>query len=533
MHPARYAMRMPMPLAAGLLAVAAAGTATAAPPAAVAARASRPAPATPAVPALHWQPCDGSFQCATARVPLDYRHPRGQLISIAVIRHPATDPARRAGTLFFNPGGPGTSGTALAPVGYRLFPAQVRARFDIVSFDPRGVPASTAIRCFPDATAENRFLSRAPQGFPVGARQEVAWVRTYAAFEERCVRRGGSLLTHDSAADVARDMDLLRQAVGAPKLNYLGISWGTLLGATYANLFPGKVGAMILDGNIDPVAWTQPSGDLPTALRMGTDMSSAATLHAFLDLCGAAGASRCAFSAGSPAATRAKFAALLGRLRRHPVAIGSPPQLYTYASTVQAAANFLDTTQPEPALGFPGWTGGASLLQQLWQAPPAHGGQAAAVAPSSPYNGLEQEMAVMCGESPNPRDPRAYDGLARLAYRRSGPVGPYWSWLTEVCSRWPATADPYRGPWDRRTASPILVIGNTVDPNTPYQDALAMSRDLARGRLLTVHGYGHTEFLNPSSCAARYETRYLLTGALPPAGTICRQDKAPFGAWRN
>src|SRR5579872_5949605 len=164
MHPARYAIRMPMPLAAGLLAVAAATTATAAPPAAVAARASRPATATPAVPALHWQPCDGSFQCATARVPLDYRHPRGQLISIAVIRHPATDPARRAGTLFFNPGGPGTPGTALAPVGYRLFPAQVRARFDIVSFDPRGVPASTAIQCFPDATAENRFLSRAPQG---------------------------------------------------------------------------------------------------------------------------------------------------------------------------------------------------------------------------------------------------------------------------------------------------------------------------------------------------------------------------------
>jgi pimeloyl-ACP methyl ester carboxylesterase len=462
-------------------------------------------------------------------VPLNYHDPQARQIDIAVIRHLATDPAHRAGTLFFNPGGPGTPGTAGAAVGYRLFPAQVRARFDIVSFDPRGVPASTAIQCFPNATAENRFLSRAPQGFPVGARQQAAWIRTYAGFDERCARRGGSLLAHVSTADVARDMDLLRRAVGAPKLNYLGISYGTMLGATYANLFPDKAGAMILDGNIDPVAWTQPSGDLPLALRMGTDVSAAATLNAFLDRCGAVPASRCTFSAGSPAATHAKFTALLGRLRRHPVAIGSPPQLYTYASTVQAVANFLDTTQPEQALGFPGWTGGAGLLQQLWQAPPAHGGQAApAAAPSSPYNGLEQETAVLCGDSPNPRDPRVYGALARLAYHRSGPVGPYWSWQAEMCSRWPATADPYRGPWNQRTANRILVIGNTVDPNTPYQDSLAMSRDLARARLLTVDGYGHTEFLNPSSCAGRYETRYLLSGALPPAGTVCRQDKAPF-----
>ena len=528
MNLSRPTVRSPMFLAAvtgvAALAVVGAMMAPAAP-----ARASRRATGTLAVPALQWHACDGSFQCATARVPLDYRHPQGRQIDIAVIRHLASDPARRAGTLFFNPGGPGGSGTVDLPLAYRLFPAQVRARFDIVSFDPRGVPRSTAIQCFPNAAAENRFLSRAPQGFPVGAKQEVAWVRTYAGFVERCVRHGGSLLTHVSTADAARDMDLLRRAVGAPKLNYLGVSYGTFLGATYANLFPGTVGAMILDGNLDPVAYTEPSGDLPTELRLGTDMSSAATLRAFLDRCGAVPASRCAFSAGSPAATRAKFAALLGRLRRHPAAVGSPPQVVTYASALQVVAGFLYTTQPERALRFPGWSGGAGLLQELWQAPPAHGGlTTATVATSSPYNGLEQEAAIGCGDSPNPRNPRVYRALARLAYRRSGPVGPYWSWMTEGCSRWPTTADPYRGPWDRRTASPILVIGNTVDPSTPYQDAVAMSRDLARARLLTVHGYGHTEFLNPSSCAKRYETRYLLTGALPPAGTVCQQDKAPF-----
>jgi len=213
--------------------------------------------------------------------------------------------------------------------------------------------------------AETRFLGSAAFGgllafpiFPVGARQEAAFERTWARFDARCAQRNGGLLDHDTTADVARDMNLLREAVGAPALNYLGVSYGTGLGATYANLFPATTGHMILDGNLNPVAWTHPDGLLSTFLRQGADQGFAASMRAFLDLCGKAATSACAFSAGSPAATRAKWAALLYRLCRHPVTIGTPPQTYTYAEVVVSVP--LGTVSQ--------WQSGARLLQQLWAA---------------------------------------------------------------------------------------------------------------------------------------------------------------------
>jgi pimeloyl-ACP methyl ester carboxylesterase len=527
---ARFLRPAAVVAAAGLLVTAVA-------PLTASASASRPSAAWrlggPPVPVLRWRSCDGGFQCATARVPLDYRDPRGAAISIAMMRHRATDPARRIGALFFNSGGPSEQIDDF-PAEYAGFPPAVRARFDILTFDPRGFGHSTAVRCFPTATAENQFLAGLP-AFPAGPRQESVWERTWARFDALCARRNGPLIDHDTTADVARDMDLLRQAVGDPALNYVGLSYGSGLGATYANLFPARAGHLILDANVNPVAWTGGDGGLPTSLRLGQDQASAASMRAFLDLCGKAPAAACAFSAGTPAATRAKFAALLRRLRRHPVTIGTPPQDYTYADTVTAVP--LGTVSQ--------WQAGASLLQQLWAASaarrpsaaasPAARGQAtplagpAAASPAA-YAGQEQALAVSCADGPNPRDPRAYAAAARLAYDRSGALGPYWTWLEEPCAAWPAAAgqDRYAGPWNRRTASPILLLGNTGDPVLPYQDSVAMSRDLARARLLTIDGYGHTEAANPSTCATGYEIRYLLTGALPPAGTTCEQDAMPF-----
>jgi pimeloyl-ACP methyl ester carboxylesterase len=300
--------------------------------------AAAPAPATPPVPVLRWRSCDGGFQCATARVPLSYRDPRGAAISIAVVRHLATDPARRAGTLFINSGGPAEQIDGLVNGGFEELPAAITARWDIILFDPRGFGYSTAVRCFPTMAAESQFLGDLSYGdppvFPVGARQETAEIRTWARFDARCAQRNGSLLDHDTTADVARDMNLLREAVGAPALNYLGVSYGTGLGATYANLFPATTGRMVLDGNLNPVAWTHPDGVLSTFLRQGTGQAFAASMRAFLDLCGKATTSACAFSAGTPAATRAKWATLLRRLGRHPVTIGTPPQAYTYANAV-------------------------------------------------------------------------------------------------------------------------------------------------------------------------------------------------------
>lgn len=480
------------------------------------------------VPVLNWAPCDDGFQCATAKVPLDYRHPDGTKISIAVLKHVATDPAKRIGSLFINGGGPGEQIESLLPA-FSSIPAVLRQRFDIITFDPRGFGFSTAVRCFPSNLAENKFLSALPP-FPVGAKQISAWERTYARFDALCAEKNGSLLDHDTTGDVARDMDLIREAVGDPVLNYIGLSYGTGLGATYANLFPATVGRMILDGNVNPVAWTTPEGSLTTFLRLDSDEATAANMNAFLRLCGQASTTACAFSAGTPAATQAKWATLQDRLRRHPVTIGSPLQAYSYADVIAALP--LDTVSQ--------WPQGASLLQQLWVAsagsasaatagrPPA----AAATSAAPPvYIGEEQQFAVLCSDGPNPRNLSAYAADARLAYARSGGFGLSWLWGTEPCAQWPGNGaeDRYTGPWNRPTANTILLLANTGDSALPYyQDALAMEHDLARARLLTVDGYGHTEQSNPSNCATSYEVSYLQSGALPPVGTVCHENTAPF-----
>ena len=488
--------------------------------ASAAALAATARPLTARVPVLHWVPCEGAFQCAAAQVPVDYRHPLGKTISIAVIRHRATDPANRLGSLFFNQGGPAEQIEGFVQ-DYPQIPAVLRARFDVVSFDPRGFGFSTQINCFPSPTAEHKLLAGLPI-FPVGRSQQRAWERTVAVFDAQCASHGGPLLDHDSTADVARDMDLLRQAVGDPELNYLGQSYGSAIGTDYANLFPARVGHMVFDGNIDPNADTH-GGPLPTDLREGRDIGDAQTMQAFLNLCGKAAVSACAFSAGTPAATTAKWNTLLQRLLRHPVTIGNPAQTWTYQDVIIAF----------PEYSFSAWPADAAVLQQLWLASGAPTGPTGPPPFSlePPDGNLEQILAVGCADSPNPRDPQAYAAAAKLAFARSGAFGPLFAWMHEPCAMWPRAAaqDRYTGPWNRPTANPILLLGNTVDPATPYSNSVALAGDLARARLLTIDGYGHTEFANPSTCAENSEVRYLTTGALPPAGTVCRQDGTPFG----
>jgi pimeloyl-ACP methyl ester carboxylesterase len=495
----------------------------------------------PRVPVLDWSACDSGFQCATARVPLDYRHPDAAMISIAVIRHLATDPTRRLGTMFVNLGGPMEQIEPFVS-GFTAIPGELRARYDIIGFDPRGLGFSTAVRCFPSVTAESNFLAKLPP-FPVGARPDAAWERTWARFDALCAQRNGSLLNHVTSADTARDMNLLRQAVGAPVLNYLGVSDGSALGAIYANLFPATTGHMVFDGSVDPVALTS-SGPLPASLREGQDLATAAELRSYLDLCGQAPVSACAFSAGTAPATEAKFATLEKILLRHPVNFGSPPQAVTYAGLLTNI----------PLGDVDQWQGSSVLLQQLWAdatspsaavpSPVAAASPGAAAiarpAPAAPsggasgsvYTGMEQQYAVSCTDEADPRRVGAYAAAARLAKARAGGYGLFFTWTAEPCAHWPATAAPdrYVGPWNRPTASVILVMSLTGDPLTSHQDAIAMTRDLARARLLTIDGFGHTELANPSTCAINDEVSYFTTGALPPAGTVCAQDAVPFPA---
>ena len=223
-------------------------------------------------------------------MPLDHARPRGAAISIAVIRLPATDPTRRIGSLFLNPGGPGGSGVDFTLfAGPFLYTEEVRARFDLVGFDPRGIMRSTALRCFGTPRQWAPYFTRF--AFPITPEEEAIWIASDRYLVQACDQRGGRIIDHMTTADVARDLDLLRQAVGDSRLTYAGYSYGSYLGVTYANLFPDKVRALVVDGVLDPIAWaTGRAGEgsrIPFSTRLRSDVGAQATLNEFFRLCDA------------------------------------------------------------------------------------------------------------------------------------------------------------------------------------------------------------------------------------------------------
>ncbi|MFI9322618.1 alpha/beta hydrolase [Kitasatospora aureofaciens] len=488
------------------------------------------APETVPVPRLAWAACADGFECATARVPLDHHDPRGAGIDLAVIRHPAQDRAHRIGSLFYNPGGPAVAGTVALPMMLGQFPEEVRRRFDIVSFDPRGTGSSAPVRCFDSPADELALLAGTATGYPEGTGQQNAWADAYQRLARQCAAHNPDLLPHISTANVARDMDLLRRAVGDRQLSYLGTSYGSYLGATYANLFPGRVRAMVLDSAPDPVAWSTGHGDQATTtgglLRNGSDVAAGRILDAFLDQCAQAGPQACAFSAGTATVTRARYGELLQRLRARPVAVNGTT--YTASSALEATILSLYAANHVPNIPDTGWSRLGAKLQDLW---------AATETPATPTTPLppvlhqspDQALAVVCSDSADPPAGADYPALAASALARSGAVGPYFAWADERCADWPAQdRDRYDGPWNHPTARPILVVANTGDPAMPYEGSRTMARSLARARLLTVDGYGHTVLANASDCAAEHETRYLIDGILPAPGTVCAPTKPPF-----
>ena len=453
----------------------------------------------PGVPVLDWTDCDGGFQCATATVPLDHRKPRGETIELALIKWPAADPATRIGSLFLNPGGPGGSGVNFLRTAPPPALQLASRRFDVVSWDPRGVGASTPLDCRSDRDF--------PAGLPRPGRfDEDEWVRSSRAIARDCARAIPGL-KHFSTADTVRDLDLLRQAVGDEKLSYLGISYGTLIGSTYASLFPGRARALVLDAAIDPEVYLH----RPLEARQEQAAAFERGLLRFFGQCAADQVACSGFGGNDP---ETAFDALVAKADATPIPT-------TNGTPALTGDDILDAAEEIVYSKF-SWRFFARALKA---AQDGDGGLLQLLnAPSSGFSG-EASVLIRALDQDYPRQPRPILDAGRF----SGRAFPHFGWLSGALELpfglLPVEADrPFRGPFRKPAgAAPVLVVGTTYDTATPYVWSQRLTAQLGNARLLTYAGDGHaaTPDLNPCVIAAEFS--YLETGALPAPGTVCQQ----------
>jgi pimeloyl-ACP methyl ester carboxylesterase len=478
-------------------------------------------------PNLAWTDCADGFSCATAEVPLNYHQPHGDQIDLAVIKLPASDPSRRIGTLFINFGGPGNSGVdrlrqrATWPW---LFSDELRSRFDLVSWDQRGVARSAAVRCFPDNADQWSYLVPSP-GLPEDAADQdrlFAWAKGFA---DRCHDHAGPILEHASSANSARDLELLRRAVGDTALSYHGISYGTQLGAIYANLFPGRVRAMVFDGSIDFQGNINGHGSegtsVPINTRQGVPTGTAAAFDEFLDDCSAAGP-RCAFADGDP---RTKWAAMTAPSHTSPVSVfGHPWTLPEIASTLAVPDSYPQLAELLQKFSETGTAAPELVADVTGTSPPPTDVDAAYLT-----NREEAYNAIQCSDSTVPTAAADYRRASTAAAAASPEFGRISVFDTIPCAFWRGhDADRYTGPWDRHTSAPILVLNTRNDPATPLAGAYAGAAELYDARVVVTEGAGHTSMYVASACTEQVKRDYLFTGVLPPEGTSCSRDRSPF-----
>jgi pimeloyl-ACP methyl ester carboxylesterase len=470
-----------------------------------------------APPSIDWSDCGESLQCAQVRVPLDWSKPSGRQITLAVSRHLASDPSERIGSLFINPGGPGNSGINNVVKGGAGLDPVFRGRFDIVGWDLRGSGQSTAVSCFASQDARDAFWSGVE--IPITPAESRQYLPKTVAFARRCGRLNRHLLPHLSETDTARDLDYLRHLVGDRQLTYYGASAGTLIGETYIALFPERVRAIILDGVVDPVAWTANIEDLIANTRSDADL----VVQTFESTCESAGPILCALAGKGPVAARVQ--GLLDQLRRGPVPAPSAPTPggLTYGQTVSTIGFSMD----HPA----DWPGLATALDEA-----ADGdGSALATMAEAGLSDVrttqgEGTESILCADSPASQPPRAWPSVAARLTRVSQFVGPAYTWsFWAPCASWTTrSVGRYTGPWNTKTKNPILVQDNEVDPSTPFANARREARRLGNAVLLPEHGYGHLTTADLSRCVLDADGAYMVDLVTPPPGTVCQPDRPPF-----
>jgi pimeloyl-ACP methyl ester carboxylesterase len=507
---ARFALRAGLVTGISLVLLVEAGTAGP-----LARAASAPARTAPA--RIVWRNCGVRLQCARVRVPLNWSRPNGRQIQLAVIQHLASRPKARIGSMFINPGGPGESGVELVRNAGAELDAWGGGRFNVVSWDPRGTNASDPVRCFATRASQARFWRGVR--IPTTTAESRAYARRAITLARRCGQVSGKLLAHISTADSARDLDYLRRLVGDRRLTYVGLSYGTFLGQTYANMFPSRVRAMMLDAIVDPKAWVR------SAEARVAPSSTGEVFKQFLALCQRAGRARCAL-AGHPETATQRVARLFRQARRTPIPAprAHPPGRLSYSDLLLTTFNPLRSPEVWPQYAREldaAATGDASELEDA----------ARAMRTPAAFSKATTSAAIQCLDGPARQPVSAWPKVVAQLTKLNDLWGPFQAWTqwAPCASHWPArSTDRYTGPWNRRTKTPILLINNQYDPSTGYRNAQRAQRLLGNAVLLTNAGYGHPSYADPSQCIERWRVRYLVDLVTPARGTVCQPDRQPF-----
>ncbi len=455
---------------------------------------------------LSWEPCRGDFECATLEVPIDYQDPGGETIGLALLKDPADDPAHRVGSLVVNPGGPGAPGTSYAENSSFAFRDVLRDDFDIVGFDPRGTGESDPVDCLSDGEVDT-FVANDPSPDSPEEAQELQ--QTYESFFQGCTDNSDSLIDHVTTVETARDIDVLRAALGEAQLLYFGASYGTKLGATYADLFPEKVGQMVLDGAVD---LSIDSRQLSLEQAGGFEVA----LRSYVQGCVDDGDCFLGDTVDEGLGTIQQLIAsvddqALPTDLDRPLEVGNAfyglvAPLYNrdYWSILdQALETAIDDDDGTLLL----------RLSDIYESRNDDG--------TYGDNSAEAILAINCLDDPySVTADQVPDQLA--AFEAASPTfGDVFAWGLMSCHGIQARATEPAPEVDAAGAAPIVVVGTTRDPATPYQWAVHLADQLESGVLVSRDGDGHTGYNSGNDCVDEAIEGYLVDGTVPADGLEC------------
>ena len=455
---------------------------------------------------LEWEDCGDDLSCATATAPLDWERPGDGEVELALVRHVAT--GDRIGSLLVNPGGPGGSGYEFIAESLDYAVGEpLKERFDVVGFDPRGVGRSSAVACY-DAAQMDDYL----YGIVPAERGRDEWIELVGAaaadFGEACSDETGELLERVDTVSAARDLDLLRAILGDEQLNYLGYSYGTFLGATYADLYPDHVGRVVLDGAIDP---SSSDAEVTEAQAVGFEQA----LRAYLEDCMTG--TDCPFE-GTVDDGMAEVGRLLASVDASPLRatdgrmVGADTLLTAIIYPLYSAESWPYLSQMFESVMF----GEADLALSF-----ADGYYGRNEDGTYKDNSAESFRAINCLDYTYQADVAVMREKAAAISAAAPTIGPYFGYGDLGCVNWPYQSDRERAEIHAEGAAPILVVGTTGDPATPYEWAVALADQLDSGVLVSYEGEGHTAYNKSNACVSDAVEGFLIDGTVPASDPMC------------